>query len=87
MIDHGVAAQHQEGVVEESGVPLDVAQRAGGTEWLTDEFAVGEVALEGIGDLHPETASVAEVLFDRMGVVAGVDHDLGYPVMPQAIDQ
>jgi hypothetical protein len=87
-VDDGVTAEDDEGGVEEAGVLLDAGEPAGAPHRGVHQGpVVGQLPLEGVGDLHPEAGPVAEVVLDLGGLVGRVHHDLLDPVLAEQVDQ
>ena len=84
-IDQCIAAEHHKGVVEEWLEGLDLLQAAGGADGITNQLAILDAALEAVSDFHAEPLTIAEIVFDLLGQVGHVHHDLGEPVLPQQL--
>nr|GEU28031.1 hypothetical protein [Tanacetum cinerariifolium] len=87
-VDHGVAAQHDGGVVEEAAEFLDTLHAARRAQRFRDDVAIViGMAFERVADLDAILMAFAEVVFDFFVQIADVDHDIAHAVFGQVLDQ
>ena len=86
-VDQRIAAQHNEGVIEELLEVLNFFQATGGTEGITDEFTVLNAAFKAVSDFNSKTLPVPKVVFDFFSQVRDIHHHFGEAMLLEQLQQ